>query len=160
MKRETAIKYAREIARRVHSVNGLLATPGCRREAVRIRRIWVFGSTVKGKPNPNDLDVLIDIEEVGRLRVIGRHRGRNHVYEGMLRDARIDKSRARKYGWFTSKDSIPEALKWLTKGMKMVSRHTLEGEGAAPFAEQVLIYPRWDMDALADTIEQLSKGRR
>ena len=46
------------------------------------------------------------------------------------------------------------------KGMKMVSRHTLEGEGAAPFAEQVLIYPRWDMDALADTIEQLSKGRR
>lgn len=145
MKRETAIKYAREIARRVHSVNGLLATPGCRREAVRIRRVWVFGSTVRGKPNPNDLDVLIEMEEVGRIRVIGRHRCSVHSHSDLLRDAQLDRQRMRKYGWPTAKDTTPYALKWLTKGMRMVSRHDMRYEGAAPFPEQVLIYPRWDM---------------
>lgn len=64
MKRETAIKYAREIARRAQSVNGLLATPGCSYEAVRIKRMWIFGSTVKGKTDPNDLDLLIEMSGV------------------------------------------------------------------------------------------------
>lgn len=39
MKRETALRYACEIAQRVHSINGLLATPGMDSEAVRIRRV-------------------------------------------------------------------------------------------------------------------------
>lgn len=38
MKRATALRYAREIARRLHEVNGLLATPVCKHEAVRVRR--------------------------------------------------------------------------------------------------------------------------
>ena len=36
MKRATALRYAREIARRLHEVNGLLATPVCKHEAVRV----------------------------------------------------------------------------------------------------------------------------
>lgn len=151
MKRETAIRYAHEIARRVHAVNGLLATPGCEFEAVRIRRIWVFGSTVKGKQNPNDLDVLIDMQYAGRYRVAAKSRYAKirttgqHALRDSLCDGQIDKEYKRRNGWITAKSSKSYALIWLTKGMKMVSRHTLMNEAAAPFAEQVLIYPRFDM---------------
>lgn len=66
LKLATALRYANEISRRVREVNGLLATPLCGHEAVRISRVWVFGSTIKGSLAPNDLDLLIDLHEVGR----------------------------------------------------------------------------------------------
>src|ERR1700693_5057438 len=104
MKLKTALRYAHEIARRVHAVYGLLATPLCGNEAVRIRRIWVFGSTVKGSQTPNDLDILIDMEEVGR-----------HYN---AKQTRVDKAYLRSYGMRFPPRSKYAALKWLTKGMK------------------------------------------
>jgi predicted nucleotidyltransferase len=130
MKIETAIRHANEVARRVREVNGLLATPLCRHEAVRIRRIWVFGSTVKGSNTPNDLDLLIDIEEAGRIFT--------------AKQTKIDKQYFRRYSMRRAPCTINEALKWLTKGMKMVSRHTLRNE-AADIDVKVLIYPRNDL---------------
>ena len=145
MLRQTALRYAREISQRIHSINGLIATPGMDSEAVRIRRVWVFGSTVKGKQNPNDLDLLIDIQEAGRRRIPGKRRGKEYGGKNTLRDGKLDKRYLKSYGMTTAKSATDYALMWLTKGMRMVSRHTLMHEAAAPFQEQVLIYPRWDM---------------
>lgn len=130
MKRETAIRYAHEIARRLHNVNGVLATPVCRSEAVRFKRVWVFGSTVKGSQTPNDLDLLIEAEECGR-----------HY---SWRQSRLDKEMRRRYGYMLAVSSIDESFKWLTKGMKRVSRHLVlyDLSVANP---RVLIYPRNDL---------------
>lgn len=130
MKLKTALAHAHEIARRVHAVNGLLATPLCEHEAARIRRIWVFGSTVKGSQNPNDLDILIDVQPVGR-----RYTAKQSTY---------DRAYRRRYGIRRAPSTENAALIWLTKGMKMVSRHTLASE-AADFDVKVLIYPRNDL---------------
>jgi len=131
VKIETAHRYAREIARRVHSVNGLLATPLCGREAARISRIWVFGSTVKRSKAPNDLDILIEIKEVGRSR--------------RWTQGKLDRQFHKATGMRVALSATHEALKWMTKGMKKVSRHTTHNE-SAELDVKVLIYPRWDME--------------
>lgn len=130
MKRATAVKYAHEIARRLRSVSGLLATPNCEFEAVRIARVWVFGSTVKGSLTPNDLDILIDIKAVGRRTrwVLGR---------------KLDREYSRRYGFDQMPNSERYALLWLTRGMRKVSRHTTDVEKVEIDVKR-LIYPRFD----------------
>lgn len=130
MKLTTALRYADEVARRVRAVSGLLATPLCGHEAVRIKRIWVFGSTVKGSQAPNDLDLLIDLVEVGR----------RYSY----RQTRVDKTYFRRHGARIAPRSRDAALIWLTRGMRMVSRHCLDDE-CADIDTKVLIYPRNDL---------------
>jgi len=126
------LKYSVEIARRVKSVNGLLATPLCEYEAVRISRVWVFGSTAKGSDSPNDLDVLIELKPCGRRRKYS--------------ECRPNKVAARSgYEWPVASEH--ECLKWLTKGMRLVSRHLTRDEGAK-FDIQKMIYPRYEMDAV------------
>jgi predicted nucleotidyltransferase len=129
MKIERAVRYAMEVASRVHSVNGILSTPLCNREAVRIKRIWVFGSTVKGSKTPNDLDLLIDINECGRRR--------------KWRQGKLDKEYLRRYGMRRAINAEKDPLKWLAKGMQKVSRHTIWDE-AAEIDFKVLLYPRND----------------
>ena len=131
MKRSSAFRYSEEIARRVHAVNGLLATPLCGPEAVRISRVWVFGSAAKGSQSPNDLDVLIELRPCGR-----RRRWENGA---------IDRDLRRRMGIKVAQCSPPYTLKWLTKGMKMVSRHTTFSE-TAELDVKKLIYPRYEMD--------------
>lgn len=133
MKRATALRYAAEIARRVHSVNGLLATPNCSREAMRIRRVWVFGSTVKGAESPNDLDVLIEADEAGR-------------YTPWCLGRKLDHEHARRCGFDSLPSSQHTLLLWLTRGMRNVSRHLTSRE-AVEIDVKRLIYPRWDIDA-------------
>ena len=132
MKRATALRYAREIARRLHEVNGLLATPVCKHEAVRVRRVWVFGSTAKGAENPNDLDVMIELD-----CMVGRHR--------TWRQATIDKEAQRRFGIRVARDNRDVFLKWLTKGMRGVSRHCRDTDGVV-LDVQTLIYPRYDLE--------------
>lgn len=129
MKRETALKYSQEIARRVHSVNGILATPLCSFSAVRIKRVWVFGSTAKGKANPNYLDVLIDWEDCGEGR--------------SWRQGKLDKRYLKSYGIRVAIESGDELYKWLTKGMKMVTKHDYRYEDT-DFKK--MIYPKYEMD--------------
>lgn len=131
MKLTTALRYANEISNRVKSVNGILCTPLCDRESVRISRIWVFGSTVKGSQSPNDLDILIECKAVGGSRTYSQ--------------GKIDKRKLRSYGYRTAICAETEALKWLTKGMKNVSRHDTKYE-AMEIDVKVLIYPRNDLN--------------
>lgn len=131
MRIETALKYAREISRRIHAVNGILATPRCNREAIKFRRAFVFGSTVKGKDKPNDLDVLIDMVACGKSR--------------NYRQGSLDRRRARSMGIAVAPCSRDYALKWMTKGMKKVSRHIYEVD-AEIIDIKVEIYPRYKLD--------------
>jgi hypothetical protein len=131
MKRARALRYAEEVARRVHSVNGILATPNAGRPAVRISRVWVFGSTVKGSLEPNDLDLLIEAVAVGDP--IPWCRGR-----------KLDHYRQRSRGWRTLPDPMHQAFVWLTNGMRGVSRHLASSE-CVEIDVRRLIYPRWDM---------------
>lgn len=126
MKIETAVKYAKEVARRVHEVNGKVLTPTASREWVIISRIWVFGSTVKGSLNPNDLDLLIDMKPFGEY------------FRPPERP--FDKEYRRRYGMYTCQDPIERALIWLTKGMRQVSRHRTYTE-AVVIDVKKLIYP-------------------
>ncbi|MEJ7805450.1 MAG: hypothetical protein WKG03_05965 [Telluria sp.] len=142
MKLATALRYASEVARRVQAVNGLLATPLCNYEAVRIRRIWVFGSTVKGSQAPNDLDLLIDLAVAGRRY--------SHA------QTRACKRQLRSYGVRSAPDARDDALKWLTKGMRMVSRHCLDNE-CAVIDTKVLIYPRNDLAELQSAFPKIGE---
>lgn len=130
MKRNTALRYAVELHRRIKSVNGLLATPLCENEAVRIRRVWIFGSTVKGSMNPNDLDVLIDYKAVGRHRT--------------AKQGKLDKRYKKATGSSYAISSTDYAYKWLTKNMRMVSRHNFQVDENVAYP-RVMIYPRFDL---------------
>lgn len=137
MKRTTALRYADEIAARVRRVNGLLATPLCDREAVRICRVWVFGSTVKGSAAPNDLDLLIESKPVGRAR--------------SWKQGKLSRRYLSRFGVRRAISASDEAYKWLTKGMKKVSRHDFEIEQGLDLSPLVMLYPRNDLPGyLAD----------
>ena len=91
----------------------------------------MFGSTIKGSQSPNDLDLLIDIEPIGKPR--------------KWQQSSMDKRYYRLRGIKCAPESIDHALKWLTKGMKKVSRHTVESEAGIDLSPMVLIYPRNDL---------------
>lgn len=131
MKLSTALSHAQRIAERAHSVNGLLATPLTKWEAVRIRRLWVFGSTIKGKAEPGDVDILVDMVEVGRRRT--------------WQQTRLDKY-WRKCGMLFPPDSDRAARQWLRDGMKMVRFHQHAIDGNL-IDKMVLLYPRNDLPA-------------
>lgn len=131
MKRSTALRYSVEIARRVHAINGLLATPLCGHEAVRISRVWVFGSTAKGALAPNDLDLLIELRECGRRRT--------------AKHTRTDKRLYRDHGLRLAPSAREDCLKWLTRGMRMVSRHCADTEFAVIDVKK-MIYPKYEME--------------
>lgn len=128
MKRNTSIKYCREIHRRVKQVNGLLATPLCQYEAVRISQVWVFGSTAKGKENPNDLDILI------RYKLAGRHR--------TWQQTKTVKPYRRICNVKMPPASEEYMLKWISKGMIKVSRHSFEVDNEIADGK-IEIYPRY-----------------
>lgn len=129
MKRATALRNAHRIAERVRGVNGILATPGCDRSAVRIKRVWIFGSTIKGSPAPNDLDVLIECVGIG-LSPAGQRR--------------CDREYKRRYGMRSSVSCFLELRRWLRCGMQKVSVHFLDIEGSLA-SPRALIYPRWSI---------------
>jgi predicted nucleotidyltransferase len=120
MKRDRALRYAREIAARLHQINGIFPTPNCNRDYVAVKNVWVFGSTAKGAAAPNDLDLLIDVEPAGDTRIIVNL----HLYP--------------------ARQSLHQFLVWLTRGMQKCSRHVLPDEAAA-IDVKFLIYPRWEL---------------
>jgi hypothetical protein len=130
MKRDVALRYAELIHRRLKSVNGLLATPLCNFEAVRFRRVWIFGSTVKGSQEPNDLDVLIESYVAGRRR--------------SWQQGTFDKIWKRRHGLMFAKFAGAEAFKWLTAGMRKVSPHSFGIDMHVAYP-RVMIYPRFDI---------------
>ena len=65
MNRKTALKKCKTVADRIKAVNGIIGTPHANFQALRISRAWLFGSTAKGKENPNDVDILIESKPGG-----------------------------------------------------------------------------------------------
>ena len=114
-----------------------MATPSHDYQYVRISRVWVFGSVAKGSQNPNDLDIFIELKVIGRFN--------NNGY--------IDKRLSHQHGYREIKKSTDYALKWLTKGMKNVSRHVVGHDDVFNKLDcKILIYPRMDflnMDKLS-----------
>jgi len=60
MTRKQALRYAAEIARRLHAVNGIVCTPNASHDAIVVRCVWVRGSTARGSECPDDADILVD----------------------------------------------------------------------------------------------------
>jgi hypothetical protein len=133
MKLHTAIKYLKEIHRRVSEVGGVLVTPGHSYDSVIFEEIWVFGSTIKGSIEPNDLDILI------RLKGNGEHRS---LAKGAIRDERY----FRLTGYSYPMDSERTAYIWLTRNMRKVSRHHFEDEKGLGIDVMKMIYPRFELD--------------
>ena len=131
MKRETAIRMAKTVRDRLIQANGLIGTPGCCKEAIRVKRAWVFGSTVKGSQSPNDLDLLLDVSYCGRRFRVGS-------------GSKVDRRTKQNCGAVVAADSKIEAYKYIRGGLKKLSIHSLdyEDEYANP---RVMIYPRNDL---------------
>lgn len=135
MKRSTAIKNINTIIRRVKSVNGLLGTPKHRYDFVKIKRVWLFGSTAKGSTNPNDIDIFVEIINIGPHFSASKHT-----------DRYFDKQFFRSCGVKLSGDSSQYAVKWLKKNMKMVSIHLVGHDLIFDELDvKIMLYPRNDL---------------
>jgi predicted nucleotidyltransferase len=138
---EVAIRQATEIHIRLRTVGGVIQTPECGNTEYRVTRAFIFGSTIKGKANPNDLDLLIE----------GVYAGRKQA----LPEAKVYPEYLRRYGWAVPLDAMWEAYKWLTHGMQHVSRHDFAVDGRlAMRAGAVMIYPDFDLPDYLFSTEQ------
>ncbi|WP_227430766.1 nucleotidyltransferase domain-containing protein [Psychrobacter sp. I-STPA6b] len=148
MKRATALKNLNRIICKIHSINGIYATPLCNNEFVKIKKAWVFGSVAKGSEAPNDLDIFIEVAS-HKLSSNRDRKGRRKIF-------RHAKHQIRLHGGFkadkTTGHSVPtilnshnELCKWLRKGTKKTSIHFVgEDEVFETLDYKVLIYPRND----------------
>jgi predicted nucleotidyltransferase len=129
MKLSTSIRNAKIIAERVHRCNGLIGTSGALNEALRVKRMWVFGSTVKGKENPNDTDILIECETAGRF---------------CYQNAKLHPISTARNGFRYKVSSIDVAYSYLRGNLKMVRLHdvNIDGSIATP---RIMIYPRMEL---------------
>lgn len=96
MKLKTALEKAQKIAERLSQCNGVFITENATHKKFVITKAWLFGSTVKGKENPSDVDIL---------------------YEGKTSDF------VEYIPSYTGQHSKDIALKKLRHGMKMVRLH-------------------------------------
>lgn len=132
MKLETSIKNAIKVARRIKHCNGLIGTPEATTEAFRIKRAWVFGSTVKGKLNPRDTDIMIEGYCIGSFN--------------LKRAKKQPKSKA-SCGIRYSLNSIEVAHSYLRGNIKMLRLHDFKIDGNLGDIPntKIMIYPRMDL---------------
>ena len=134
MKRQTAIKYVHELNRRLCSIDGVLSTPNHNYDFVKFERAWLFGSTAKGAENPNDVDIFIELQEVGK---------HNRYVDGG--EILLDKEYYRRYGMKFAKKANDAALMWLRKGMKKISFHIVGDDLIFDTVDKkIMIYPQND----------------
>jgi len=146
MKLSTAIKNANIIAERIKRFNGIIETPECNKKFIRIKRAWIFGSTVKGKLNPNDLDVLLDYSE-HEIRYCAKNLVPGVRAFKFLRRRGLAKKEYKSYcfmGLDFGRSARRETLKYLKKGMCKISIHDHSIDGNIS-GVKVMIYPRNDL---------------
>ena len=137
MKLSSALKKANEISDRIKSVNGIIATPLHNYEAVKVKRVWLFGSAAKGKLNPNDVDILIEMKEVCRRDI-------SYLDPKKSVNFFINKDFKRRYGLSFAKQSSDTALKWIRNKKHNISLHWTDIDRVQPDVK-ILIYPRNDL---------------
>jgi len=143
-----SIRNAIKIADRVKSVNGLLGTPYCDYEAVRISRVWVFGSTVKGKLQPNDTDILIELKPVGYYQGTGAQANKRNRYDIAMRgNSKADYKYRSRLGLRFQLEAKREAFKFIKKNIQNVSLHDFDNDGQLGDipTTKIMIYPRMDL---------------
>lgn len=119
MKLKLAISYAKRIHEKLNTLTeGTLELEGCEYKKIKVEKVWVFGSTVKGSLLPNDLDLLIKSTKLDLASFPER---------------------------LNAKDSTNEFFKWLSKGMKKVSRHDWMNE-ITSIDKLVEIWPKFELD--------------
>jgi predicted nucleotidyltransferase len=132
MKRETALRYVRQIHERLAGVGGIIPTPGCEHDAYKVNKVELFGSVAKGSLEPNDVDILIHGEVVPPRR---------YYTEGG--PVILDKTFFHRTGVMRGRSSWVVAYIWLTKGMRKVSRHDAVWEEGLDLGVKVEIYPEY-----------------
>lgn len=150
MKRETAIRYATEIHKRLKAVSGLIATPEANHSFFRIKRAWLFGSTIKGKPNPNDVDILYEGFPCGRWQITNKLADREFkkyrrkiTGSSRIYLSKTDTAYKKRHGISIPYDSQTLALKRLCGTMRCVRFHELAIDGVLA-VPRIMIYPRLD----------------
>lgn len=146
MKLYTSVKNAIKVADRIKSVNGLLGTPHCDYEAVRISAAWVFGSTVKGSQSPNDTDILIQLKPVGRYQCTGAMGHRDHS-KGQHCNAKREPKSTQYLGLIFQRCAEREALIFIRKHIQRVSLHFYQVDNQVGDINdtKIMIYPRNDL---------------
>ena len=119
MKLKLAIGYAKRINEKLNNLTeGTLELEGCEYKKIKVEKVWVFGSTIKGSLFPNDLDLLIKSTKFDLIPFPER---------------------------LNAKDSTNEFFKGLSKGMKKVSRHDWMDE-ITSIDKLVEIWPKFELD--------------
>lgn len=140
MKRHTAEKNLKTVIQRLHKINGVLATPLHNWDAVRTKRAWLFGSFAKGKDEPNDLDIFVEV--IACRRDYRDYIGLNNRLRGCYK---LDKAYRRSYGMVRAIRSDEAFVKWVRKDMKKVSIHIVGNDVCFDHLDKkILIYPRCD----------------
>lgn len=131
----TSIRNAKKIADRLRKLGGIVGTPEADYVAIKVKRAWIFGSTVKGKANPNDTDILIEFVNVGEQR-----------------DEEKKQCKRNPSWWKSEGISFPlraehSANRSLSKGMRNISIHNFRVDGSYEDipATKVMIYPKWEL---------------
>lgn len=114
MKRDTAIRAAKTVAERISKCGGIIETPDGIFAAVRVRALWLFGSTLIRSATPADVDLLWDIESVGEAR--SARRG----------EVPPDKRQLRNHGTIIGRSSSELAILQLRRGLRLVKFHLYE----------------------------------
>lgn len=139
MKRATALKNATKIADRLRGINGIYCSPLCDDDFLKVKRVWLFGSTAKGSENPNDLDIFVELLPKRSYRRKGRDPmfRNNHTLHGSYKPRKSNRS------FITPTSARDEFAKWLRKNMPRTSIHFVDWE--RDFFEQLdckkMIYP-------------------
>lgn len=152
MRRATALRAAETIAARVKAHGGLIGTPHADYEAVRIKRVWLFGSTAKGSEAPNDVDILLEYIRCGRHQLCGKWR------RYRASNAKLAKRYYRSTGIKTAICAANEALRHLRGALKMVRFHSFDVDGDLAHP-RILLYPRNDLSPTS-TIRQSPQRKR
>lgn len=141
MKHSTSVANAQYVADQLRRVSGIIATPNCAHDAVRVKRAWLFGSTAKGKENPNDTDIIIEYVLIGKPKWSGR----NGKVSGHFR---INRDSYRRFGWSHPEDSLNEARRFLKGRKKMIRVHQWEIDKDVADG-RVMIYPVNDLKSIS-----------
>lgn len=165
MKRPAAIRNLNTVIKRLHSINGLLATPMHNHPFIKVRRAWVFGSVAKGKLEPNDVDVFVelvkpdirkkysryDLNDGTRYDDLGRKVKYSRMVNGELYGLHggylLDVPLWKDTGLCFAKSAEECFVIWLKKRMPKVSIHIVGNDGSFDVLDtKYLVYPRCDFD--------------
>lgn len=159
MKRLTALKNVHKIIYRLKSINGLLATPMESHSYIKVKRVWLFGSVLKGSDTPNDIDLFIELAHSSKEQGIYYDDVESHITKSRRKKRRSDhvlhggfRINKRHRLWKSIKhqsviDNSDTFIFWLRKNIPNVSVHYVYHDRTFfKLDRKCLIYPRCDFN--------------